>query len=344
MKELLPTLSTWSANKKPFALATVTQTWGSSPRPVGSVMAVNIDMEMAGSVSGGCVEGDVLRSTKPLLESGGGRQLAYGITNDEAWTVGLTCGGKMEVFLERCPAFDERPAEQAAWDALLDCLQNNRPCTLLTRLDDGPTAHSLVLPDGKCSGQPLGEALRTAALEAFRLRRSQSLEVAGEKWFANVFPRRSQVLIVGAAHITAHLVGLAKLFDFETIVIDPRGAFASGTQFPSPPDQLLAEYPAEVLPNFPLDGDTYAVILSHDPKIDDNALHLLLRSDVRYIGALGSRKTHANRVARLQAAGFSEGEIARIQSPIGLDIGARTPAEIALSVIGELVQARNAER
>jgi xanthine dehydrogenase accessory factor len=136
-------------------------------------------------------------------------------------------------------------------------------------------------------------------------------------------------------------VDLAHTFGFETIVIDPRGAFAGKTQFATPPDQLFAQYPSEVLPDFELDPYTYAVILSHDPKIDDNALHLLLPSRVAYIGALGSKRTHAKRVARLQEAGYSEEDIARIHAPIGLDINARTPREIALAIMGEIIQEKN---
>ncbi|MCB0568155.1 MAG: XdhC family protein, partial [Phaeodactylibacter sp.] len=134
---------------------------------------------------------------------------------------------------------------------------------------------------------------------------------------------------------------LASLFDFETIVIDPRGVFANKTQFAAPPDQLFVQYPAEVLTQFELDAYTYAAILSHDPKIDDNALHLLLPSGVAYIGALGSKKTHAKRVARLMAAGFSEAAISRIHAPIGLDINAKTPQEIAMSIMGEIIKVKN---
>ena len=151
------------------------------------------------------------------------------------------------------------------------------------------------------------------------------------------------MLIIGAAHITADLVDLANTFGFESIVIDPRGTFASKTQFQTPPDVIFEKYPSEVIPDYTLDAYTYAVILSHDPKIDDNALHLLLKSHVAYIGALGSKKTHAKRIARLREAGFSDTQIDRIQAPIGLNINAKTPREIALSIMAQIIGVMNDE-
>ncbi len=339
MKDLLETITIWTNKNKPFAIATVIQTWGSSPRPVGSTMLIAEDMEMAGSVSGGCVEGAVIKAALPLIKNGVGQRLAYGVTDEDAWAVGLSCGGKMQVFAERFLAFDERAEERAAWERLHSCLEKNEPCVLLTKTMGGQSAHTVVSPDGKTTGQPISDELKNETLRAYKERKNQ---VIGEgQYFAQVFPRKSQMLIIGAAHITVDLVNLAGMYGFETVVIDPRGVFAKKTQFPNPPDQLLEKYPSEVLNDFTLDAYTYAVILSHDPKIDDNALHILLKSDVAYIGALGSRKTHAKRVARLQAAGFSEDEIVRVHAPIGVDIKAKTPAEIALSVMGEIIKVKN---
>ncbi|MCB9049365.1 MAG: XdhC family protein [Lewinellaceae bacterium] len=342
MKELLPYLQEWADKGHAFAIATVIQTWGSSPRPVGSTMLVSKEMEMAGSVSGGCVEGAVIREAIPLIEAGAAKRLAFGVADEDAWAVGLSCGGKIQVFTERFLAFDERPEEQAAWALLREKLENNQPCILVSRLEDGQGWHSVVLPDGTAAGQPIGKDLKAEALRAYRERKSQSVEQQGQGYFLQVFPSRSQMLIIGAAHITADLIQLGHLYDFETIVIDPRGVFAHKSQFPQPPDQLIDKYPAEVLNNFPLDAYSYAVVLSHDPKIDDNALHILLPSEIAYIGALGSRKTHEKRVNRLKAAGFSDEAIARIHAPIGLDINAQTPKEIALAIMGEIIGVKNA--
>ncbi|MCO6479258.1 MAG: XdhC family protein [Phaeodactylibacter sp.] len=342
MKELLPYLQEWADKGQAFAIATVIQTWGSSPRPVGSTMLVSKDMEMAGSVSGGCVEGAVIREAMPLIENGTAKRLAFGVADEDAWAVGLSCGGKIQVFTERFLAFDERPEERAAWALLREKLEDNQPCILVSRLEDGQGWHSIVLPNGATTGQPIDGGLKDEALRAYRERKSQSIEWEGRSYFLQVFPSRSQMLIIGAAHITADLIQLGHLYDFETIVIDPRGVFAHKSQFPTPPDQLFDKYPAEVLNNFTLDAYTYAVVLSHDPKIDDNALHILLPSGIAYIGALGSKKTHAKRVARLKAAGFSDEDIARIHAPIGLDINAKTPKEIALAIMGEIIKVKNA--
>lgn len=342
MKAILPTINKWISQKEPFVLARVIKTWGSAPRPVGSAMIINGRQEMAGSVSGGCVEGAVVKAAGPLLEESGVKMLHFGVSNEEAWTVGLSCGGKIQVFAEYFFAFDDRPEEQAVWQKLSSCLSNNEACILLSKITEGQGMHALVLPDEQTIGQPVSHDLSKEALRCYSERKNQIIEYKSEEWFAQVFPRKSQLFIIGAAHITVDLVTFAQMFGFETIVIDPRGVFTQKTQFQVPPDQLHEEYPAEILPNFTLDSYSYAVILSHDPKIDDNALHLLLKSEVGYIGALGSKRTHAKRVARLEAAGFSPEEIGRIHAPIGVDINAKSPKEIALSIIAELIQIKNA--
>lgn len=342
MKELIPTIEQWTESGKSFAIATVIQTWGSSPRPVGSSMIVSSDQEIAGSVSGGCVEGAVLKAALPLITAGGGQRIAFGVADEDAWAVGLSCGGKMQVYTERFVAFDDRPAERAAWNELHHCLKHNEGCVWLTQLADGEGAHVLLLPDGQTYGQATTPDLLELGKRAYAERKNQIVESEGDTWFAQVFPRKSQMLIIGAAHITVDLVDLAHHFGFETIVIDPRGFFANKTQFSVAPDQLFDQYPAEVLPGFTLDAYTFAVVLSHDPKIDDNALHILLKSKAAYIGALGSRKTQEKRRNRLAEAGFSEAEIGRIHAPIGMAINAKTPREIALSIMGEIIREKNA--
>jgi len=341
MKELFSKIEDWTNEGKEFAIATVIKTWGSSPRPVGSSMIVSTDMEMAGSVSGGCVEGAVIKSALPLIQNHAAQRLAYGVEDEEAWAVGLSCGGKIQVFAERFLAFDERPEEQAVWKKLRACIKENKACVLLSRIADGEPHHILVLPDGSAEGKITEEALVKKGLQAYNERKNQLVELGDQTYFAQVFPRKSQMLIIGAAHITVDLVELAKMYDFETIVIDPRGVFSNKTQFSTAPDKIYSEYPAEVLPDYTLDAYTYAVVLSHDPKIDDNALHLLLPSEVAYIGALGSRRTHAKRVKRLEEAGFSEELIQKIHAPVGVDINAKTPKEIAMSIMGEIIKVKN---
>ncbi len=339
MKELVPQISKWINEKKPFALARVVQTWGSSPRPVGSALIVSKDMEMAGSVSGGCVEGAIVKEAKGVIASQGGKRLDYGVSDDEAWSVGLTCGGKIQVYLQSYPV--ENP-EAEVWQNLLECLSANESCTLVTVLADGKNRNTLITPEGKVRGADLPQEVKMQAAGAFLKRNNTSVAVDQTQYFIQVFPRRSQLLIIGAAHITADLVQLAKLHDFETIVIDPRGAFARNTNFIVAPDRIIEKYPSEVLSEFDLDAYTYAVILSHDPKIDDNALQILLRSNVAYIGALGSKKTHEKRIGRLKQAGFSDEEIERIEAPIGVDIHAQGSKEIALSIFGSIIRIKNA--
>ena len=339
MKELLPQIQKWLNEKKPFAIARVIQTWGSSPRPAGSALIISTDMEMAGSVSGGCVEGAVVKEAKGVIASQGGKRLAYGVSDDEAWSVGLTCGGKIQVYLQSYPI---EKSQSEVWQRLLENLSANKSCVLVTALRDGENKNTLITQEGKVMGVSLPEEVEKQASEAYRKRSHTSMEVGQNQYFIQVFPRRSQMLIIGASHITADLVQLAKQHDFETIVIDPRGAFAQNTQFAVAPDQILEKYPSEVLNQFDLDPYTYAVVLSHDPKIDDNALQILLRSKVAYIGALGSKKTHEKRMGRLKDAGFTDEEIKKIESPIGMDINAQGAREIALSILGSVIKIKNA--
>ena len=178
--------------------------------------------------------------------------------------------------------------------------------------------------------------------DTYQQRKTKAFQTANtDKWFAQVFPPKHHLVIIGAAHITVDLVHLAHYFGFETTVIDPRGVFANKTDFPTPPNALHVDWPAEILPEIPLNAYTYAVLLTHDPKIDDQALHILLRSKVAYIGALGSKKTHEKRVKRLTDAGFSLEEIGKINAPVGVNINAKSAREIALSIIGALVKAKN---
>ncbi|MFT4667685.1 MAG: xanthine dehydrogenase accessory factor [Gammaproteobacteria bacterium] len=344
MKEIFSTIREWSVQDKTFAVATVIKTWGSSPRPIGSSMLIAVDASMVGSVSGGCVEGAVVRAAITLLEKGGGQLLQFGITNEEAWAVGLSCGGKIEVYVERFMAFDERPAEKQIWEQLQETIEKNKGCILVSRLLEGETQHYLVEGNGNIVGMSLSENLKNSALQSYQERKNQVIEEEGINYFIQVFPPKSQLLAIGAAHITVDLVDLAQQFGFETAVIDPRSTFGNKKMFTKQPDQIIEKYPSEVLSEFTLDAYTYVTILSHDPKIDDNALHVLLKSKAAYIGALGSRKTHAKRVARLQEAGFTQTEIDRIDAPIGVDINGKTTREIALSIMAGIIKVKNAHR
>lgn len=343
MRDILSDIQSWIAGGERFALARVVKTWGSAPRGVGSAMAVTGDRKVVGSVSGGCIEGEVIEAARRVLESGRPEWLRFGVSDETAWSVGLTCGGKVEVFVELHPAFTSHPNDREIWQRLEQALTTNQPVVWLTRLQPDRPGHLLIFPDDAEETGDWGRWTSTArelARQAYARRESTITEIEGEPVFIHVFPRKDRLLVIGAAHISIPLVKFARELEFEVVVIDPRGVFATRERFPVPPDQLITQWPDRVLPELGVNEDTYAVLLTHDPKIDDVALHYLLRSEAAYIGALGSRKTHAKRCRRLREAGFSEEEIARIRGPVGIEIGARTPTEIALSIMAEVVAAR----
>lgn len=336
MLDLLPELKQWKEENKQVAIARVIKTWGSSPRPTGSVMLINEADKMAGSVSGGCVEGAVVKASKKIFESKEAKKLAYGVSDEEAWNVGLSCGGSIQVFLQ--PISFEA---SSIWTRVIENLDKNKSSIVISSLEDGLNKNTLIDEDGKVHGDELPESVLKASQIAYDERVSRSIEEEGVEYFIHLFPRKPQLLVIGAAHITVDLVRLGNLFGFETIVIDPRGYFAQNTVFTDPPAQQLESYPSEVLDQFPLDAYTFCAILSHDPKIDDNALQVLLPSKVAYIGALGSRKTHAKRTARLLEKGISQEQIDRIHAPIGLSIHAKSAREIALSIMGQIIGVKN---
>ena len=338
MKEFLNEINNWLVDKKDFAVATVIQTWGSAPRPVGSSMLIDADMNMMGSVSGGCVEGAVVREAMDVLATNKPKLLSFGVTDEEAWEGGLSGGGAIRVFVERFVGFDNEKISEI----LRGCLEQNKGCTLMLKIGGEESEHVLVLANGEViSENKATDILINNARRAYSERKSQTIELGEDKWFAQVFPSKDRLIIVGAAHIAVDLVHLAHYFGFETLVIDPRGIFADKTQFPTAPDRLVNDWPAEVLPEYTIDEYTFAVLLTHDPKIDDQALEILLKERTAYIGALGSKKTHEKRVKRLTEKGFSEEQIASIHAPIGVDINAKSAREIALSIIAELIKVRN---
>ncbi len=345
MREVLPDVERWLEAGKRVALATVAKVYGSAPRPLGAKMAVSEKAEMAGSVSGGCVESAVVQEALEVLAEGRPRLLPFGITDEQAWEVGLACGGRIEVFVEPMTTDENRPV----WEALRDALRSDRLVALATVLS-GPLAGRKVLfwPDGETVGtlgDPTLEAeVRRAAAAALATQRTERLHIptpSGETAvLLEVFPPSPKLVIVGAVHIAIPLVTMAKALGFRTIVVDARQVFATEERF-GHADELRIGWPEDVLAQLPLDEGTYVVVLSHDEKLDNPALKVALQHPVRYVGALGSRKTHARRVQALRDMGLSEDQIARIHAPIGLDIGASTPEEIAVAIMAEIVAVKN---
>lgn len=334
MVDFLKSLDSWSRTGHHFALATVVETWGSSPRPVGSMMAVRDDGLVLGSVSGGCVEGSVIDEAQKVLAGGPAKFLEFaGVEPEEVWRVGLTCGGRVRVLLEPGPS----GTDTELWEHALALSESRQPYAWVTALSEGKCSHGLAQGDGAQEGA-LAPGWGERAREAHKAKTNLALDDG----FVHYRGRPDRLILIGAVHISLALIPIAKQLGFETIVMDPRGALATDERFPVSPDQCIVVWPHEALGTMSLDEDTYVALLSHDPKIDDPALHVLMRSPVRYIGALGSKKTHAERVERLIGAGYSTQEIGRIHAPIGLSIGAKTPDEIALSIAAELVAVRRA--
>ena len=344
MRDIEAAVRRWHAAGTRFALARVVATWGSAPRRPGGAMAVTADLQVAGSLSGGCIEAAVIEEAVRLLagERGPGR-LEYGIEDERAWSVGLSCGGKLSVYLAELG--------QDLWEPILDLLERQRPAVLLTRLRDGRASHALIDLDERrvraCGGDVGGYgpgAVAAARAFADTAQESALIEMDGMDTFVHLLPRPDELLIVGAGHIAVHLVAIARELGFRTVVIDPRRVFAASDRFAVEPDELLAEWPDRVLADRPVTESTYAVLLTHDPKIDDQALRHLLPSRAAYIGALGSSRTHARRRARLQEAGFDEAAIDRVRGPAGLAIGAVSPAEIALAIMAQVIEAKRLTR
>lgn len=323
---LLATALEWLAKGRSVAIATVIETWGSAPQPVGSQLLIDADGNFLGSVSGGCVEAEVVAQAADVIATGTPKNLAFGVEDATAWKVGLACGGAIRVFLEPLGRKDMGSPDGVLQPLLRD-VEARRAVALITDLTTG--ARSLAHASGDVR-QDLAPALQ----EAFRCDKSTKLAAADGELFINVFTPTPRLIVVGAVHIAQQLVPMARALGHEVIILDPRSAFATEERFGD--TQIVREWPDEALLKIGLDARTALVALTHDAKIDDPALLLALASDAFYVGALGSRKTHAQRVERLRQAGVSAADIERIRAPIGLDIGAQGAAEIALSIIAEI--------
>lgn len=292
-------------------LATVVQTWGSAPRRTGSMLVISGDGRMQGSVSGGCVEGAVVLEAQDALQDGKHRLLEYGVSDEDAFAVGLACGGTIKILVE--PIGSALPVD------LLEQLVAARA-----------TRQALAYEVNIASG--LRRLLHDSHADRMRLDRS-GMEEDGETFVA-VHNPPLRLICVGAVHIAQALVPMARIAGYDPVLIDPRDAFAASDRFPG--ETILDDWPDEAVAKLGLDARTALVLLTHDPKLDDPALQAALAAECFYIGALGSKRTHAKRVERMLAAGFSDTQIGRIHGPIGLDIGAAGPAEIAVSVLGEM--------
>lgn len=305
MREVLEEIRSWTAAGDRVAIATVVETWGSSPRPLGSKMVVSSSGGMAGSVSNGCIEGAVFEEAQKVLRAAKSRLVPFGVADDVAFEVGLACGGHVEVMIQPLAAEHLE---------LIELIEAERPAELRTNLETG----ELKLIEGAPErDQPARDG----------------------DWFIEPHPRPPQMVIIGAIHIAIPLHRLAKLMGYRVTVVDARAKFATRERFPEA-DQIITAWPDEALAGMTLDRSTFVVILTHDPKFDLPALRSVVGKDVRYIGAIGSRTTNANRFEELRAEGFSDQQLAAVHGPIGLDLGGRGAEETALAIMAEVTAVR----
>lgn len=352
MKELIDTLNSWEAEGHAAGRAVVVRTFGSAPRPEGAVMLVSDDGRLAGSVSGGCVEGAAFEEIERARRDGHARVIRYGISDEQAWDVGLACGGTIDVLVEPTvrpeAAAAAREAATTGGRAIVTPLPADAPPATFGPHQPGdgePPAPTLVVhDDGRLDGS-LGDETADAELVRHGLASladgtSRTVEIAGRQLFIEAYPLRPRLVIVGAVQVAIPLVAIAKQLGYETVVVDGRAAFATRERFPDA-DQLVVGWPDEVAEQIGLGPGDAVAVLTHDVKFDEPAIVESLRRRARYVGAVGSRKTQADRRERLRAAGLTDAELAELRGPIGLDLGGRSPAETALAIMAEIVAARH---
>lgn len=303
----------WHRAGNQAALATVVRTWGSAPRPVGAQLAISQDGSIMGSVSGGCVEGAVVAEALDAFDDGLPRMLTYGVSDDAAFAVGLACGGEIQILVE--------PVGQAIPEDMLASL-------VARRADNEPVAYTVDIETWE---------RRLEGPDAFPTRFAADKSGFDDSLFVTIHNPPLRLAVVGGVHIAQHLLPIAKACGFEAVLIDPREAFASVARFPE--SRLIHDWPDDALSDFAPDARSAIVTLTHDAKLDDPALQIALRSDAFYIGCLGSTRTHAKRLERLQDAGFDAQMLARLDAPVGLDIGAKSPAEIGVAIMAGIIRA-----
>jgi xanthine dehydrogenase accessory factor len=334
VKDLLPILKKWASQSEEIAVATIVRAEGSSPRPAGACLITTESGRVAGSISNGCVEGAVVEQARRVLSGEPPKRLTYGPVEEGSPEVGLTCGGSIDVFVERFSRLHE---------LLLEALGAREPVALVTPLDGADGL--LIWPDGRAVGDA---RLRQLAKGLFPGPRTLLLSVGVETTdscqpadtFVQVFAPPATLVVVGASHIAVPLVALARTLGYSVKVVDARRLFATPDRFPTV-DQLEVAWPEDALKAEELGPNDHVVVLSHDPRFDIPALRIALQSDAGYVGLLGSKATQKRRRDALSEEGVSEAALARIHGPVGLDLGATEPAEIALAIMAEIVAVRH---
>ena len=336
MKELLPDIERWRDAGKKVAIATVVQAYGSAPRRPGAKMAIAEDGEFVGSVSGGCVENDVVEHAKQVLEEDHPRLVPYGISDEMAFNVGLACGGQIEVFIQ--PFGKAFPTEKPV--AFAYVVEGEGQGNGLLAWEFGKHRGSLG------QGDALDERVARDAIALLRDGQSGQLRYDDApggplRLFVDAYPSQPTIVIFGGVHIGVALAHLAKAAGgFRVVVVDARGAWATPERF-ADADEIHVMRADDYLKGHPLSSNAYVAVLSHDPKLDDPALIGALQSDARFVGAIGSPKTQRERRERLKAAGITDEQLERLHGPIGLNIGATSPEEIGVAILAQMIAAKN---
>ncbi len=349
MRDILDPITKWWDANETFGLATVVQTFSSAPREPGAAMAVSATGEVVGSVSGGCVEGAVYELATEVTASGQPVLRRYGISDNDAFAVGLTCGGIIDIFVE--PASRER---FAALGEVAGAVRTGTPIAVATIIEGpGEIGSRRIIWEGDRSTGTLGagDRLDQAVDDDARGMLAQGLTSVrrygpeGERRrdelavFVQSFAPAPRMLVFGAIDFAAAVAKAGKFLGYHVTVCDARPVFATASRFPDA-DEVITDWPHRYLAGISTDERTVICVLTHDPKFDVPLLEVALRRPATYIGAMGSRRTHEDRLARLREAGLSEAELSRLRSPIGLDLGARTPEETAVAIAAELIQLR----
>ncbi|MGW1502535.1 XdhC family protein [Streptomyces mirabilis] len=347
MREILPALERWYAAGSPFGLATVVTVSRSAPRDPGAAMAVGPGDEVVGSVSGGCVEGAVFELAQEVVASGEARLETFGYSDEDAFAVGLTCGGEITLLIRRVT-----PAEDPSFAAVADSVASGRPVTVATVIEGpAPLGATLAVWPEKVAGSLGSTGLDVAVTADARGELAQGTTIRrhygphGERRedavtvFLHSFAPPPRMLVFGAIDYAAAVARIGDFLGYRVTVCDARPVFATAKRFPAGVE-VVVDWPHRYLRGTTTDARTVICVLTHDPKFDVPLLEEALRRPAAYIGAMGSRRTHDDRRKRLIDAGLSEGELSRLRSPVGLDLGARTPQEVAVSVAAEIVALR----
>ena len=348
MKELLDQVRAWQGEGADLGRAVVVRTFGSAPRPEGANLVTTADGRLAGSVSGGCVEGAAFEEIQRARLDGVVRVIRYGISDEQAWDVGLACGGTIDVLVEPFlrPEVIEAAAGPGGRAVVIALPADAPPATFGPHpigVGEPPSPVMTVAEDGTVVGTTGAAESDAEVVRAARdlLARGGSATVAatGRYYFVESFPAPARLVIFGAVQVAMPLARLARELGYLTVVVDGRAAFATRERFPEV-DVLAVGWPDEVAQEISLGPADAVAVLTHDVKFDEPAIVEALGRGCRYVGAVGSRKTQADRRARLLAAGVAEVALARLRGPIGLDLGGRAPAEMALAIMAEILAER----